>query len=146
MATLTYFGWEIPDPFSATYEDLWGYVLNTLFANMDEFMHHQYEFTHDLGNISGALAVDLENGTYQHGILTGNVTSLTVSNIPSGRAWFFTLELNQDGTGGRTFTADPSTYKRNEVITLSTAANAIDFAYFRGRSGAAFVDLAKGYA
>ena len=152
MATLTYFGWTVPDPFSATYEDLWGYTLNTLFANMDDFMHQQYEFAYSLGNITGTLAIDLQDGTYQYGTATGNITlsNTTISNNPAtGKAWFLTLEITQDGTGGRTLTLG-SAYKTagGATLVLSTAAGARDILYIRGRDGLTTidVDLNKGYA
>lgn len=152
MATLTYFGWEIPDPFSATYEDLWGYVLNTLFENMDEFMHHQYEFAYDLGSVTGTLAIDLTNGTHQYCSATGNLTlsNTSVTNTPaSGKAWFLTLEIVQDATGSRTLTLGTNYKSAGGVApVLSTTASARDLVYLRGRTGTSLilVDFSKGYA
>lgn len=55
--------------------------------------------------------------------LTGNVTSLTLSNSQDGGV--YTLLIKQDGTGGRTFAA-PSTWKWAEGTADSIAAGAND--------------------
>lgn len=56
------------------------------------------------GNASGAQALDLANQSYFAYTLTGNVT-FSFSNVPgAGSAICVTLELTQDGTGGRTIT------------------------------------------
>lgn len=95
------------------------------------------ETVYSLGNISGAVAVDYTNGHYQHGVVTGNITGITISNWPaSGNAGWLTLELTQDGTGGRTLTL-ASAYKTpgGAGITLSTGANDVDTLHLFTRDG-----------
>lgn len=52
---------------------------------------------------SGATTLNLDNGNYQKLTLTGNVT-LSVTNATSGKACWFTVDITQDGTGGRSTT------------------------------------------
>lgn len=57
----------------------------------------------DLGNVSGAVTIDLSLGQRFRMTLTGNVTSMAFSNLPAaGRFADIVLEIVQDGTGGRT--------------------------------------------
>lgn len=56
---------------------------------------------YDAGNTSTALAINWNNGNTQKCTLTGNVT-FTMTNPVAGS--FYSLELIQDGTGGRTMT------------------------------------------
>lgn len=80
----------------------------------------------DLGNISGAVALDCTHQrTHFYGTLTGDVTGITVNNASSGVLHEFTLELTQDATGGRTMT-NTFLYDGGADPTLSTAANAVD--------------------
>lgn len=96
------------------------------------------EVVYSLGNISGAVAIDYTNGQYQRGILTGNITSLTISNWPTTttNAGWLLLDLIQDGTGGRTL-ALGSAYKfqGGTAPVLSTGANAMDTLTMRTPDG-----------
>ena len=86
------------------------------------------ETVKDLGNISGAVVVDYVDGHVQHGILTGNISSLTINNFPaSGKGGYMTVLLSQDGTGSRTLTLSAA-YKTagGGGISLSTGINALD--------------------
>ncbi len=135
-------------------QDLWGGYLNANFDSLDSVLNtrtQNYNFAdfqlirpytkdvaevaYSVGNISGAVALDYENGNYQYATLTGNVSSLTVNNWPaSGRLGFISIEFIQDGTGGRTI-ALTSAYKTPSAggITLTTAASATDILELRTR-------------
>lgn len=100
------------------------------------------EIAYDLSSISGAVAVDYENGHYQHGIVTGNISGITVSNWPaSGKAGWITLELTQDGTGSRTLTLS-SAYETvgGAGITLTTTSGAKDKIRMETRDGGTTID------
>lgn len=92
-----------------------------------------YAETKTSPSLSGSsLTLNLENGNTFEVTLSGNVTSLTISNPPaSGKAGSFTLVLRQDATGNRTVTW-PSSVKWDTglVPTLSTTATAIDVLTF----------------
>lgn len=79
------------------------------------------------GNISGAVAIDLNNANMYTYTLTGNVT-FSFSNAPaSGTNLALTLYLIQDGTGGRTVTWPGSVKWPGGVApTLTTTAGKID--------------------
>lgn len=161
MPTSPVLGFTYPTPLDPATADLWGATLNTLLLVLDseagtktvdldfagfkaktsELIDTQ-ETTNSLGNISGAVAVDYTNGHYQYGTVTGNITSLTISNWPaSGKTGWLTLELTQDGTGGRTI-ALTSAYKTiaGGGVTLSTAASARDLLRFETRDGGTTID------
>lgn len=100
------------------------------------------EVAYSLGNINGAVAVDYRNGGVQYGTLTGNITSLTVSNWPpSGKAASLTLELTQDGTGSRTISLAAAYKTENGAgITLSTAASSRDKLRLETRDAGTTID------
>lgn len=65
---------------------------------------HEFSIpAHALGNITGAVSIDLANGSVQSATLTGNVT-ITLPAVGAGVSERITLLLTQDGTGGRTVT------------------------------------------
>lgn len=53
----------------------------------------------NLGNLTGAVEIDLSTGNYFYGTVTGAVTSVTFSNVPSNGV-FFMLELTNPGAYG----------------------------------------------
>ena len=71
---------------------------------------------YDAGNTSTALTIDWNNGNTQRCTLTGNVT-FTLSNPVAGS--FYSLELIQDGTGGRTVTF-PATVRWTNAASIPT--------------------------
>ena len=165
MATIATFGWEMPDPFSATYEDLWGYTLNALFEDMASEMltktqnqtfadfalsnvnlKRAYTTPYSVGNISGAVSLDYNNGNTQYATATGNITSIAISNFPDGGS--MTLEITQDGTGSRTLTYDTATYKTAgaTAFALSTGAGDVDDLYFRKRGSIIKLGGAKDFS
>lgn len=55
------------------------------------------EVTGNLGNLSGATAINYANGTYQYGTIVA-ATSLSITNVPNdGRAYGLTLEITNGG-------------------------------------------------
>lgn len=147
MATTTNYGWEIPDPFSATYEDLWGYTLNALFQLMDsEFVTRTAnmdfadfvlskpklkdygETAQSVSSSSNVLTIDITSGNHAYTTLTENVTTLTISNpTATGFVCPMLLFVTQDGTGGRTITW-PSSFKwaAGSAPTVTSTASATD--------------------
>lgn len=136
-----------PTPLDPATADIWGDIINDIFiAFDDEFAERTIatsyadfaqsrmklidtsETVFSKGNVSGAVSLDYTNGHYQYMTLTGNISSLTISNFPaSGTAGWMTLEMIQDGTGSRTLTLG-SAYKTpgGDGITLTTTASAVD--------------------
>jgi hypothetical protein len=78
----------------------------------------------DLGNVSGSVTVNLDNGNQQKMRLTGNITTLTITNVKPGTV--YRLTFIQDGTGSRT-TVTPSNVKNaGGAIVLTPNTNAQD--------------------
>jgi hypothetical protein len=79
-------------------------------------------------SVSGSVTVDLDTARVHRLTMTGNVTSVTFSNVPtSGTAAGLTLYLVQDGTGTRTVTWPASVKWPGGIApVLSTAASAVD--------------------
>jgi len=146
MPTLANTGLTYPTPLDPATADLWGDILNDIFIGFDaEFavrtinqsfadkvlsraaMKDTAEPAYNAGNLSGAVSLDYTNGHYQYGTLTGNITSLTVTNWPaSGNVGFMSLELSQ---GATPYTlALGSAYKTTSAfgITLTASASAKD--------------------
>jgi len=155
-------GFTYPTPLDPATADLWGGTLNTLFLAIDsEFgtrtvaqnyadlvqsrmkMKDTSETVYNAGNISGAVSLDYTNGQYQYATLTGNVSSLTITNWPaSGSGAWMTLELTQDGTGGRTLSLS-SAYKTafGAGVTLTTTASARDKLYLQTKDAGTTIDV-----
>lgn len=91
-----------------------------------------------LGNQAGAtVTIDMEDGNHVTMTLTGNISTLTINNPPaSGSLGILTLEIKQDGTGGRTFTW-PSAVKwaGSNTPTLTTTASRTDIYVLRTTNG-----------
>ena len=80
------------------------------------------ETSYVIGNVSGTVTPDLNNGSIQSMTLIGNITLSSLANVVTGSS--ATLKLVQDGTGNRTLT---STMKfATGFKTLSTAPNSVD--------------------
>lgn len=76
---------------------------------------------------SGSVTLDLNSGNVHVLTLTGNVTSLTVSNTTAGKSCTFTLVVKQDGTGSRTWTwMTGAKWAAGTAPTISSAANKVD--------------------
>lgn len=150
---------------SATDEDLWGGILNSNFNIADAgyttrtanltFANYAlsnvnlvraYTTPYNAGSLTGGVTLDYNNGNLQYGTATGNITSLTISNFPDGGS--MTLEITQDGTGGRTLTYDTAVYKTAGGIAfaLSTGAADIDDLYLRKRGSIIKLGGAKDFS
>lgn len=85
-----------------------------------------YEALVDMGNITGAVNIDLSAGSAFKFTLTGNVT-LTPINVPAGSlVVYFTCLAKQDATGSRTLTITGQTNSFAQRAVLSTTANSLD--------------------
>lgn len=137
-----------PETNAAVDRDRFGTLINTILANLpswlttrlDDLNFADFELSRsylkDTAEVyqssltisSGAVTFDLESGNHAGITLTENVTSITISNPPaSGRLGYISLQITQDGTGGRTVTW-PSSFKWAGGVapTVSTAASARD--------------------
>ncbi len=64
-----------------------------------------------LGNVSGAVNIDISLGNHVSMVLTGNVTSITITNAaPTGNAAGLLLYIKQGGSGSYTVSF-PSSFK-----------------------------------
>lgn len=135
-------------------EDIWGGQLNANWTSIDNELVLRtldYDFAgnklidakfedlservNDLGNISGAVVVDYQNGHVQHAVVTGNITSLTINNLPpSGSGGFLLLELTQDGTGGWTIAVGSAFKIPGGALALSADPGALDRLTFTTRT------------
>lgn len=73
---------------------------------------------------SGVVTIDLNADNFRTLLLNANVTSVVFTNLPAtGRAICFTLEIKQDGTGGRTMAGWPAsiTFLPSAFTPTSTA-------------------------
>ena len=90
-------------------------IANTKFTKFNETVING-------GSVSGTLTPDAAAGTIYRYTLTGNITLNSLANAVAGTS--MTINLTQDGTGGRTLS---STMKfAGGGKTLSTAAGSID--------------------
>lgn len=86
---------------------------------------------HNLGNISGTVSINLENGSVQRGVLTGNVT-FTLPAVTAGTTEHLSLILTNDGTSGRAVTITGIQWIGGVAPTFDTAANAKNIIILRG--------------
>ena len=101
------------------------------------------ETTNDLGSVSGALVIDYEDGNYQFATVSGDITSVTINNLPaSGKVGFITVEYTQDGTGGNSITHS-GTYRfpGGFAPDLSQGANEIDKFRYETRDAGTNIDV-----
>lgn len=84
-----------------------------------------------LGNITGALNIDLASGDIITGTLIGNVTASWVNLPASPYAADIELRLAQDSTGGRTFSAPAGTkYPGTAPYVLTPTIGTMDVVSF----------------
>lgn len=77
-----------------------------------------------LGNVTGAITVNVASGNVVTATLTGNITPTLTAGEFAGQD--MTLMLTQDGTGSRTVTWPSNFKKAGGTLTLSTGAGAVD--------------------
>jgi len=145
-----------------TDEDLWGGQLNTNMDTLDSEaatktvdlnfadkllsrpdMKDVAETTKSLGSISGAVTIDYEDGNYQFGTVSGDISSVTISNLPaSGKVGFITVEYTQDGGGANSITHS-STFRfpGGFAPDLSQAGGAIDKFRYETRDAGTNIDV-----
>lgn len=70
---------------------------------------------------SGTLTLDLSTGRFFNVSLNANVTTLTVSNVPSSVMTLIRLALTQDSTGGRSFIWPSSIRSIQTPVVFKTA-------------------------
>lgn len=75
---------------------------------------------------ANAVTIDLALGGIFELTLTSNVTTVTMSGVTNGDANFFTLRIEQDGTGGRTFTPPASWKYSGGAYVVSAGLNKAD--------------------
>ena len=98
--------------------------------------------SHDLGNITGSVTIDLANGCVQTGTLTGNVT-FTLPAVAAGTTEHLTLILTNDATAGRAVTITGIQWVGGAAPTFDTAAAAKNIIVLRGINGAWIGDGGK---
>jgi hypothetical protein len=81
------------------------------------------------GSMSGAVTLDLAAGNYFYGTVAGNITSVTLTNVPAGGV-FFVLELTNGGAFTVTF---GSAYKWPSGAQPSLVASGVDVLTFTTR-------------
>lgn len=88
-------------------------------------------------SFSATKTFNLNNGVSQEMTLTGNVTSLTLSNKANGGSYL--IYLIEDGTGGRTIPTPDSTFgsKTDNSADFVTTANAVNMINVNVRPGGA---------
>lgn len=74
------------------------------------------------GNTSTAPTFDVENGSFQTGTLTGNITPVVTAPKGNQAGVVLTIKLTQDGTGSRAFTAPSNVKLAGGAVTLTTTA------------------------
>ena len=105
-----------------------------------------FEKRFDLGNLSGVVAVDYNDGPVQYGTLTGDITDLSFSNWPVdvSKSGYLTLEITQDGTGERVIDF-AGFLAKSGVVALGGEAAALTLLHFHGPDSAIRVDEGSFY-
>lgn len=85
----------------------------------------------NLGNITGSVAIDWSLGDFFYGTVTG-ISTLSWSNLPSGKAGSVTLELTNPGAFSVTW---PSGVKWPGALAPSRTASGVDLYEFVCRDG-----------
>jgi len=88
---------------------------------------------------SSTPAFDMNNGLIQKIVLTGNVTSSTISNAVQGQR--LTLMISQDGVGGRTFVWPTNIFGE---MTIGSGANETSIQTFICHDGTNFISESLG--
>ena len=78
----------------------------------------------NIGNVTGAVTVNFANGSVQRCIPTGNVTSLTISNLAAGERGVLFIRSN---TTARTIAAPTGVTMLNAIETAASKVTAVTF-------------------
>ena len=87
------------------------------------------------GNLTGGITFDLANGNSFYGTLTGNVTSVTLSNATSGKECEFVIEITQDSTPRTVTWGSAWKWSYGTPHVMSTGSGAKDLIVARTRDG-----------
>lgn len=88
---------------------------------------------------ASTITVDASTGSEWHITLTGNLTLANPTNPTDGQQILF--QLTQDATGSRTLTLGSAFNPGPLTVTLSTAANAVDYLLAKYRAAASKWDV-----
>jgi hypothetical protein len=99
---------------------------------------------YDHGSISGTFTPNRSLAVVQTATLTGNISLATPTNMDIGQS--LTLIFTQDGTGGRTLTANSDYKFASNYKVLSFNANSIDMLNMFYDGSRYYVALTTGYA
>ncbi|MBY6263943.1 hypothetical protein EI613_18755 [Azospirillum sp. 412522] len=102
-------------------------VLKVLTTGVTTFLRAVLSPPVNLGNVSGAINLDLSLGNTFNMTLVGTVNFATPANLANYVGMYFTLNMAQDGNGNRAAGwASPAFNFAGSTLTLSTGANKID--------------------
>ena len=167
MPATDVFGWTMPTVGGSP--GTWGQELNDLFDNDIEGDVSTIKTTADAalpvaggtmtgelkiltetltlvnsGNLTGAIAFDMDTAEYFYGTVTGNVTGITFNNlVASGSVEFFTLEL----LNGAAFTITwPAAIVWDGGIEPTLQAAGTDVIVFWTRDGGTTIRASQSYS
>ncbi|MFT3758985.1 hypothetical protein [Thauera sp.] len=86
---------------------------------------------HNLGDISGAVTIGLDDGAVQLGRVVENVT-FTLPAVEAGLSEFLTLILDNDESGGRAITVSGAQWMHGAAPEFDDAPNARNVLVCRG--------------
>jgi hypothetical protein len=89
---------------ASTIAELMRQLKEDLRESIEHFRWPYSELYYDNGNQSGDVILDYEEGNVHIMTLTGDVTSVNVTNVPEDRFASLKLIIKQDSTGGHSLT------------------------------------------
>jgi hypothetical protein len=84
----------------------------------------QYYGTLATASTSGSVALDLNNGNVHEITMTGNITTLTITNMQAGA--IYAVSFIQDATGSRVLTVPSNLKVEGGTYVVTVTANARD--------------------
>ena len=123
----TNFGWTLPTEGGDA--GVWDTGLNDAFQEVDDdantikttadaampkaggtftgeiVIHESAHDLSDLGNMSGTVTLDLDNGEWFYGTMTGAVTTFSITNWTASKGQVVTMEITNGGTAAWTWPA-----------------------------------------
>lgn len=159
MPSTSNFSWTYPTDGGSS--GTWGATLNSMFDQIDtdvdaikttadgampksggtftgeiEVATERYD-TNDNGNVSGSVTFNLNNGNYQIATVTGDITSMSLSNwAVIGKAEFLTLELTNGGSQSITW---PGSVSWDGGTTPTLQSSGVDLLIFVTRDNGSTV-------
>lgn len=148
MPTTANLSLDYPTPLDPATADIWGDILNDIFIALDSeaatktinqdysdkelrraILRDEAAKVNALGNVTGAVTVDISLANVCTMTLTGNITLTLTNPAPTGNHGHFYLLITQDATGGRTVTfpaSCKSTAGTTFAITGTTASSMVE--------------------